>query len=52
MANVAYLDGHVEAKSEVPVATPAGWDPNVDDSRKRYGLGFPTDVEAPYDGQF
>ena len=52
VANVAYLDGHVEAKAEVPVATPAGWDPNVDDNRRRFGLGFPTDVEPPYDGQF
>ena len=50
-ANVAFLDGHVEAMSEVPVATPAGFDPNVDAFRKQYQLGFPFATETPYNGQ-
>jgi prepilin-type processing-associated H-X9-DG protein len=51
VANVAFLDGHVEAMSEVSVPTPAGWDPNVDVFRKTYNLGFPFATETPYDGQ-
>ena len=48
--NVAFLDGHVEAKSEVPVPTPAGWDANVDVYRRKYNLGFPFATESAYDG--
>jgi prepilin-type processing-associated H-X9-DG protein len=51
-ANVAFLDGHVEAMTEVPVPTPAGWDPNVDIFRRRYNLGFPFATESPYTGKF
>ena len=49
-ANVAFLDGHIEAMSDVGVATPAGWDPNVDAFRSKYDLGFPFATEAPYNG--
>ena len=49
-ANVAFLDGHIEAMSEVTVATPAGWDPNVDAFRLKYNLGFPFATESAYDG--
>jgi len=52
VANVAFLDGHVEAMTEVAVPTPAGWDPNVDVFRHKYNLGFPFATETPYDGQF
>jgi prepilin-type processing-associated H-X9-DG protein/prepilin-type N-terminal cleavage/methylation domain-containing protein len=52
VANVAFLDGHVEALAEVPVPTPATWDPNVDSHRKQYNLGFPFAAETSYDGQF
>jgi len=51
-ANVAFLDGHVEALTEVPVATPAGWDANVDAFRKKYSLGFPFATETPYNGKY
>ena len=49
-ANVAFLDGHVEAMTEVSVATPAGWDSNVDVYRRQYNLGFPFSSETPYSG--
>jgi uncharacterized protein (TIGR00290 family)/prepilin-type N-terminal cleavage/methylation domain-containing protein/prepilin-type processing-associated H-X9-DG protein len=52
VANVAFLDGHVEALAEVAVATPAGWDANVDTFRQKYNLGFPFATEVPYNGQF
>jgi prepilin-type processing-associated H-X9-DG protein/prepilin-type N-terminal cleavage/methylation domain-containing protein len=52
VANVAFLDGHVEAMTAVPVATPAGWDPNVDAFRQKYNLGFPFATETPYNGQY
>jgi prepilin-type N-terminal cleavage/methylation domain-containing protein/prepilin-type processing-associated H-X9-DG protein len=51
VANVAFLDGHVEALSEASVATPTGWDANVDVFRQRYNLGFPFATETPYSGQ-
>lgn len=50
-ANVAFLDGHVEALTEVSVATPAGFDPQVDVFRRQYNLGFPFATETPYNGQ-
>jgi len=51
-ANVAFLDGHVEALTEVPVATPGAWDPNVDAFRKKYNLGFTFATETPYNGKY
>jgi prepilin-type processing-associated H-X9-DG protein len=51
-ANVAFLDGHVQAMTEVAVATPAGWDANVDTYRRKYNLGFPFATETAYNGQY
>ena len=51
-ANVAFLDGHVEALVEAAVPTPPGWDPNVDVFRNEFLLGFPFTTETPYNGQF
>jgi uncharacterized protein (TIGR00290 family)/prepilin-type N-terminal cleavage/methylation domain-containing protein/prepilin-type processing-associated H-X9-DG protein len=52
IANIAFMDGHVEAVTQVPVATPAPWDPNVNEMRQRFSLGFPFGSEQPYHGQF
>jgi uncharacterized protein (TIGR00290 family)/prepilin-type N-terminal cleavage/methylation domain-containing protein/prepilin-type processing-associated H-X9-DG protein len=52
VANVAFLDGHVEAMTEAAVPTPPGWDPNVDTYRRKYNLGFPFATETPYNGQY
>jgi prepilin-type processing-associated H-X9-DG protein/prepilin-type N-terminal cleavage/methylation domain-containing protein len=51
-ANVAFLDGHVEALREAVVQTPSTWDPNVEMFRQEFNLGFPFTTETPYDGQF
>jgi prepilin-type processing-associated H-X9-DG protein/prepilin-type N-terminal cleavage/methylation domain-containing protein len=51
-ANVAFLDGHVEALTQANVPTPATWDPNVDEFRQEFNLGFPFTTETPYNGQF
>ena len=52
MANVAFLDGHVETKSEVPVPTPA-WaaQAQIDAMRAQYQLGFIGDTDIAYEGQ-
>lgn len=51
-ANVAFLDGHVEALTQVNVKTPLSWDPNVDEFRQEFNLGFPFTTETLYNGQF
>lgn len=51
-ANVAFLDGHVEALTQAMVVTPSSWDPHVDEFRQNFNLGFPFTTETPYDGQF
>jgi prepilin-type processing-associated H-X9-DG protein len=40
VANVAYLDGHVEARSEEFVASPAHWDQAANDLRQKMRLGY------------
>jgi prepilin-type N-terminal cleavage/methylation domain-containing protein/prepilin-type processing-associated H-X9-DG protein len=52
VANVAFLDGHVEGMQQATVPTPAGWDANVDVFRRQHNLGFPFADERPYNGQF
>ena len=37
--------------TEVPVATPSGFDSNVNVFRAQYNLGFPFATETPYNGQ-
>ncbi len=52
VANVAFLDGHVETKVEVPVATPA-WpeQAQVDSFRRQHRLGFLGDTDLVYEGR-
>jgi prepilin-type N-terminal cleavage/methylation domain-containing protein/prepilin-type processing-associated H-X9-DG protein len=52
VCNVAYLDGHVEAQTEVPVPTPAAYPPALDAMRQQYKLGYVSDSMAPYTGNF
>jgi prepilin-type processing-associated H-X9-DG protein/prepilin-type N-terminal cleavage/methylation domain-containing protein len=40
VANVAYLDGHVEPKSEENVPSPSHWDQAANDLRKQMQLGY------------
>ena len=40
VANVAFLDGHVEAVLEKDVAPPSHWPQDAIDLKKRYGIGY------------
>ena len=43
VANTAYLDGHVEARSEVFVASPASYDSTANALRERLHIGYLSD---------
>lgn len=51
MANMAYLDGHVDIVSPVPFTPDASWPSDAPGYIQRNTLGFPTNVNKPYDGQ-
>lgn len=51
VANVAFADGHVETRIEVPVPSPAFVTPEFDAARARYGLGFLANSDFPYKGE-
>lgn len=52
VANIAFLDGHVETKSEVPVPTPAwGAQAQINAMRAQHHLGFISDTDVAYEGQ-
>ncbi len=50
LANVAYVDGHVEAQAEVPVASPAWWTPQANQLRQQWSIGYLSDKMPPYTG--
>ncbi|MFO0842776.1 MAG: DUF1559 domain-containing protein [Gemmataceae bacterium] len=50
-ANVAYLDGHVEAMTPVPVTLPSNWPTESDPLCRKLVLGFPTDKNEAYLGE-
>jgi prepilin-type processing-associated H-X9-DG protein/prepilin-type N-terminal cleavage/methylation domain-containing protein len=50
LANMAFLDGHVQAVAELPVASDPSWPAGADAFRQTNRLGFPSAVNAPYDG--
>jgi prepilin-type N-terminal cleavage/methylation domain-containing protein/prepilin-type processing-associated H-X9-DG protein len=43
VANTSFLDGHVEAKNEVPVPSPSSWPQSAQDLRKQLHIGFLSD---------
>jgi prepilin-type N-terminal cleavage/methylation domain-containing protein/prepilin-type processing-associated H-X9-DG protein len=49
--NVAFADGHVETRQDVPVANPAFVPQPFIDSRVKYNLGFLADNDFPYKGK-
>jgi prepilin-type N-terminal cleavage/methylation domain-containing protein/prepilin-type processing-associated H-X9-DG protein len=51
LANVAFLDGHVETQREVPFPSPAYWPPAANDVRVKLGIGYLADNNVPYAGQ-
>jgi prepilin-type processing-associated H-X9-DG protein len=51
LANVAFLDGHVEPLGEVPVASPSGWSTAANDLRAQLHIGYLADTTLPYAGK-
>ena len=50
LANVAFLDGHVESMTEVPFPSPAYWPQSANDLRTRLRVGYLANVNLPYTG--
>ena len=51
MANVAFVDGHVEALTEVPVASPASWSAAANALRTQMQIGYLTNTNVPFEGR-
>ncbi len=51
LANVGFLDGHVETKSEVAVASPSWWPPAANALRQKLAIGYLADTKVPYEGR-
>ena len=56
LANVAFLDGHVETRAEVPVASPASWSAAANALRTQLAIGYldgnTPPAFSPYTGQY
>jgi prepilin-type N-terminal cleavage/methylation domain-containing protein/prepilin-type processing-associated H-X9-DG protein len=50
-ANVVFLDGHVEARTEVSVASPAWWAADANALRSQLHIGYLADNNVPYVGR-
>jgi len=50
LANVAFVDGHVETMTEVPVASPSWWTPQDNQLRQQYGVGYLSGLMPQYTG--
>jgi prepilin-type processing-associated H-X9-DG protein len=46
VSNVSYLDGHVEVKREVFVASPSHWPATANELRRKIKLGYLSDQSA------
>jgi prepilin-type processing-associated H-X9-DG protein len=51
LANVAFLDGHIEACTEVWVASPASWSAAANALRDKLASGYLADNNVPYVGR-
>jgi prepilin-type processing-associated H-X9-DG protein/prepilin-type N-terminal cleavage/methylation domain-containing protein len=51
IANVAFLDGHVETRTEVAFPSPDYWPPAANDLRVKLAIGYLADTNVPYVGQ-
>jgi prepilin-type N-terminal cleavage/methylation domain-containing protein/prepilin-type processing-associated H-X9-DG protein len=51
LANVAFLDGHVETMTEVFVASPSWWAQEAIDLRTRMQIGYLANTNVPYEGK-
>jgi prepilin-type N-terminal cleavage/methylation domain-containing protein/prepilin-type processing-associated H-X9-DG protein len=50
LANVAFLDGHVEPLSEVPMPSPSYWDQPTNNLRAQLHIGYLASTNTPYTG--
>ena len=48
---MAFLDGHVESMSEVPVASPSSWSASANALRAQIHLGYLSNTNTPYTGK-
>ncbi len=51
MAMVAFVDGHVEPRTEVPVASPATWSATANTLREKMSIGYMANTNVPYEGR-
>ncbi|HXG08639.1 MAG TPA: DUF1559 domain-containing protein [Gemmataceae bacterium] len=51
VANVSFLDGHVEARTEVPFPSPPSWSAAANALRARLVIGYLADNNIPYEGR-
>jgi prepilin-type processing-associated H-X9-DG protein/prepilin-type N-terminal cleavage/methylation domain-containing protein len=50
MANVAFVDGHVEALPQVPFPNPASWSAAANSLAQQLRIGYLADNNGPYEG--
>lgn len=50
-AMVAFVDGHVEPRVEVPVASPATWSAAANALRTQMSIGYLANTNVPYEGR-
>jgi prepilin-type N-terminal cleavage/methylation domain-containing protein/prepilin-type processing-associated H-X9-DG protein len=51
VANVAFLDGHLETRTEVPFASPSSWPAAANALRELLAIGYLADNNLPYTGE-
>jgi prepilin-type processing-associated H-X9-DG protein len=51
VANVSFLDGHLETRTEVYVPSPPGWSPEANEVRTQLAIGYLADTNLPYEGR-
>lgn len=51
LANVAFIDGHVDCVSEVVVASPASWSAAANTVRATLKIGYLASTNVPYEGR-
>ncbi|MSU79003.1 MAG: DUF1559 domain-containing protein [Gemmataceae bacterium] len=51
LANVAYLDGHVDVRTEVIVASPTTWTAAANTLRAQNNIGYLATTNFPYEGR-
>ncbi|HEY8503739.1 MAG TPA: hypothetical protein VIL46_04100, partial [Gemmataceae bacterium] len=52
LAVVAFLDGHVESRTEVPFPSPTWWTPEANALCEKIRLGYLADTNEPYEGRW